>query len=107
MRKLATSLLKDRSAFIADFMATEKKIAESRGKKRPTNFDPGELVDLRVRGDTATGAALARQGGKEVRVPLTFRRGPKNGWRMEVPRRPVTKTKAPATKGPVLPPPEK
>jgi len=104
MRQLSTHLLKDRCAFLADFMAVEKKMAEARGKKKPADFDPGALVDLKVRGDTAMGAALARQGGKEVRIPLTFHKGP-NGWRMDVPRRPGVNIKSPPRKEPALPRP--
>jgi len=101
MRQLSTTLLKDRSAFIADFMAAERKVAESMGKKKPGDFDPGKLVDLKVRGDTATGAALARQGGKEVRVPMRFHKGA-NGWRMDIPQRRPMNVKAPG-KAPAAP----
>jgi hypothetical protein len=98
VRKLATSLIKDRCAFVGDIMALEKKLS----KKKKAAFDPGKLVDVKITGDTATGTAVSKIGGEELRFPMRFRKGP-SGWRIEMVLAPGGKK--PPKKFPKLSPP--
>lgn len=89
MMKVVASI-KDRNAFIADFLSASKQASDD-PKKNPFagqffDFKDVKLEDVKTQGDSATGVAVARRNGEEAREPLNFRKVG-GGWRIEIPER--------------------
>jgi hypothetical protein len=81
IRKSLLARVKDRGAFLADFVSTmekanPRKVAPDNGRR--------SLKGLKVDGDTAAGTAVTTVGGKEVEEPIAFKKVD-GGWRIEMP----------------------
>jgi hypothetical protein len=77
MQKLIAPI-KDRETFIGDVMAVMEQMHGKKGGPPET-----ELKDVKVDGDTATGTAITRRGGKEMREPFAFKKSG-GSWRIEL-----------------------
>ena len=80
MKRLVAPI-KDRCAFIADMAAALKKMPGAGPGKPPIS---GELKDVKVSDDSASGVEVQTVGGKEVRRTIKFRKVGRS-WKMELP----------------------
>jgi hypothetical protein len=79
MISLAASI-KDRCGFIGDMLTALKSVS----KGAPQTVTLGELRDVKITGDTATGVAVVTRAGKGTPTPLTFSRID-GSWRVDLP----------------------
>ena len=74
----AGELVTDKRAFISDMFTAFSKISEAEGKS-PAEAFKGELQDVQIDGDTASGSIFNAKG-KNKKQPITFKKVDGKGW---------------------------
>jgi len=83
MQKLA-SLVKDRCAFLDDFVKTMKKLPGKQGEGfSMVPEGTVKLTDLKVQGDKASGTIATSKDGKDMRDPISFKKVG-GGWKIDM-----------------------
>ncbi|MFT5522475.1 MAG: hypothetical protein ACI9HK_000419 [Pirellulaceae bacterium] len=78
----AGALIDDKRGFISDVSAAYAKITAAEGQPPAASFT-GELKDLQVDGDTATGA-MFNGNARQKNEPITFKKVEGKGWLIDV-----------------------
>jgi len=82
MKQLVTPI-KDKGAFVGDMMAAFEALGEG-GPGGPAEVFNGNLVGLKIDGDSATATIEGKKDGQDMSKPIAFKRVD-NGWLIEMP----------------------
>jgi hypothetical protein len=86
--------IKDKAAFFGDIVGALEKLSPGKEQGGPFPAD-AELKDVKIDGATAAGVIVSKQGDKEKREPIHFRRVGE-GWKIDLPLEALMKKGGPA-----------